>query len=98
MSTLTLSLKIELLKDIREKFLGKHLWIDVLSVIEGVVNFGIVENVDFAEEKLSVWGTDSRVFWLNVNDIINVNFTPNERDVCLLIEAKNNVEVRFMVE
>ena len=98
MSTLTLSLKIDLLKVIREKFLGKHLWIDVLSVIEGVVNFGIVENVDFADEKLSVWGPDSRVFWLNVNDIINVNFTPNERDVCLLIEAKNNVEVRFMVE
>lgn len=98
MSILTLSLKIDLLKFIREKFLGKNLWIDVLSVIEGVVNFGIVENVDFADEKLSVWGTDSRVFWLNVNDIINVNFTPNERDVCLLIEAKNNVEVRFMVE
>ena len=98
MSTLTLSLKIELLKVIREKFLGKNLWIDVLSVIEGVVNFGIVENVDFADDKLSVWGPDSRVFWLNVNDIINVNYTPNERDVCLLIEAKNNVEVRFMVE
>lgn len=98
MSTLTLSLKIDLLKFIREKFLGKNLCIDVHSVIEGVVDFGVVENVDFADDKLSVWGADSRVFWLNVNDIINVNFTPNERDVCLLIEAKNNVEVRFMVE
>lgn len=98
MSTLTLSLKIDLLKFIREKFVGKNLWIDVLSVIEGVLNFGIVENVDFAEEKLSVWGADGRVFWLNVNDIIGLNFTPKERDVCLLIEAKNNVEVRFMVE
>lgn len=98
MSTLTLSLKIDLLKFIREKFVGKNLWIDVLSVIEGVVNFGIVENVDFADDKLSVWGADSKVFWLNVNDIIDVNFTPKERDVCLLIEAKNNVEVRFMVE
>ncbi|HZK83143.1 MAG TPA: hypothetical protein VFC58_00395 [Desulfosporosinus sp.] len=99
MSTLTLTLKIELVKFIREKFLGKSLYcIDVLSVIEGTVDFGVVQNVDFADDRISIWGAESRVFWLNVNDIINVNFNPNEADVCLLIEAKNNVEVRFMVE
>lgn len=98
MSTLTLSLKTDLLKFVREKFVGKNLSIDVLSVIEGVVDFGVVEYVDFADDKLAVWGADSKVFWLNVNDIIGVNLTPNERDVCLLIEAKNNVEVRFIVE
>lgn len=98
MLTLTLTLKTELVKFIREKFLGKNLYcIEVTSVIEGVVDFGVVENVDFADDKVSIWGAESRVFWLNLNDIINVNFKPNEEDVCLLIEAKNNVEVRFKV-
>jgi len=99
METLTLSAKIEFVKFIREKFLGKNLYsIEVTSVIEGTVSFGVVENIDFADDKVSIWGAESRVFWLNLNDIINVDFKPFEEDVCLLIEAKNNVEVRFMVE
>ena len=96
---LTLSSKTELVKFIREKFLGKSLYsIDVLSVIEGIVDFGIVENVDFADDKVSIWGTDCKVFWINLNDVINVKIDPDEEDVCLLIEAKNKVEVRFKVE
>ncbi len=96
---LTLTLKTEFVRFVRDTFLGKNLYcIDVLSVIEGIVDFGVVENVDFADDKVSIWGADSRVFWLNLNDIIKVNFEPSEDDVCLLIEAKNNVEVRFMVE
>jgi len=96
---LTLTLKTELVKFIREKFLGKNLYcIDVLSVIEGTVNFGVVENVDFADDKVSIWGAESSVFWINLNDIIKVNFKTFEEDVCLQIEAKNNVEVRFKVE
>lgn len=99
MESLTLSAKIEFVKFIKEKFLGKNLYsIDVLSVIEGIVNFGVVENVDFADDKVSIWGAESRVFWINLNDIINVDFKPFEEDVCLMIEAKNKVEVRFMVE
>ncbi|MHB8076096.1 hypothetical protein [Desulfosporosinus fructosivorans] len=96
---LTLTLKTEFVKFIREKFLGKNLYsIDVLSVIEGIVDFGVVENVDFADDKVSIWGADSRVFWINLNEIIKVDFDPSEADVCLQIEAKNKVEVRFMVE
>ena len=96
---LTLTLKTELVKFIREKFLGKNLYcIDVLSVIEGTVDFGFVENVDVADDKVSIWGAESRVFWINLNDIINFNVKPFEEDVCLQIEAKNNVEVRFKVE
>lgn len=99
MLSLTLSSKIELVKVIREKFLGKNLYcIDVQSVLEGCVDFGVVENVDFADDKVSIWGADSKVFWIKLNDIINVNFAPPEKDVCLMIEAKNNVEVRFMIE
>lgn len=99
MLTITLSSKIELVKFIRNKFIGKNLYcIDVLSVIEGTVNFGVVENVDFADDKVSIWGAESKVFWINLNDIINANINPKEKDVCLLIEAKNNVEVRFMLE
>ncbi len=99
MLSFTLSSKTELVKVIREKFLGKNLYcIDVLSVIEGRVDFGIVENIDFADDKVSIWGADSRVFWIRLNDIIKVDFAPRERDVCLMIEAKNNVEVRFMIE
>jgi len=96
---LTLTLKTEFVKFIKEKFLGKNLYcIEVLSVIEGIVDFGIVENVDFADDKVSIWGPDSKVFWINLDEVIKVNFKPSEADVCLLIEAKNNVEVRFMVE
>jgi len=99
MESLTLTGKTEFMKFIREKFLGKNLYcIEVTSVIEGTVNFGVVQNIDFADDKVSIWGTDSKVFWLNLNDITNVDFKPFEEDVCLLIEAKNNVEVRFMVE
>jgi len=98
MLALTLTSKTELVKFIRDKFLGKNLYcIDVISVIEGIVDFGVVENVDFADDKISIWGGDSRVFWINCNDIINVKINPDEEDVCLLIEAKNNVEVRFKV-
>lgn len=99
MERLTLTAKTEFVKFIREKFLGKNLYsIDVLSVVEGIVSFGVVQNIDFADDKVSIWGTDSKVFWINLNDITNVDFRPFEEDVCLLIEAKNNVEVRFMVE
>ena len=98
METLRLSSKIEFVKFIREKFLGKNLYcIDVLSVIEGMVNFGVVDNIDFADDKVSIWGAGSRVFWINLNDVVNVDFKPYEKDVCVLIEAKNNVEVRFKV-
>ncbi len=96
---LTLTLKTEFVKFIREKFLGKNLYcIDVISVIEGIVDFGIVENVDFADDKVSIWGAESKVFWINLDEIVKVDFEPSEADVCLLIEAKNKVEVRFMVE
>jgi len=99
MESLTLSGKTEFMKFIREKFLGKNLYsIEVTSVIEGTVNFGVVQTIDFADDKVSIWGADSKVFWINVNDITNVDFKPFEEDVCLLIEAENNVEVRFMVE
>jgi hypothetical protein len=63
-----------------------------------MLDFGVVENIDVADDKVSVWGADMRVFWINLNDVIAVNYKPIEEDVCLLIEAKNNVEVRFTVE
>lgn len=93
---LTLSGKIELVKFMNEKFLGKNLEsIEVISVIECTVDFGVVEYIDVADDKVSVWGPESRVFWINLTDVIAVNYQPREEDVCLLIEAKNKVEVRF---
>ena len=95
---LTLSGKIDFVKFMNEKFLGKNLeCIEVSSVIECTMDFGVVEYIDVADDKVSVWGPESRVFWLNLNDIITVNSQPREEDVCLLIEAKNKVEVRFKV-
>ncbi|SPF49543.1 conserved hypothetical protein [Candidatus Desulfosporosinus infrequens] len=95
---LTLTAKIEFVKFLKEKFLGKNLkCIEVSCVIECMVDFGIVVNIDFADDKVSVWGADMGVFWINLDDIIVVNYTPKNEDVCLLIEAKNNVEVRFTV-
>ncbi|MDR3543948.1 MAG: hypothetical protein P4L69_23770 [Desulfosporosinus sp.] len=95
---LTMTAKIEFVKFLNEKFLGKNLKrIEVECVIECMVDFGIVQNIDVADDKVSVWGADMSVFWLNLDDIIVVNYQPIEEDVCLLIEAKNNVEVRFTI-
>ena len=96
---LTLTDKIEFVKFLNQKFLGKNLKsVEVCCVVEYTVDFGVVENIDVADDKVSVWGTDMAVFWIKLDDIISVNYKPNEEDVCLLIEAKNNVEVRFTVE
>ncbi|WP_459929137.1 hypothetical protein [Desulfosporosinus burensis] len=81
-----------------EKFLGKNLEsIEVSSVIDCTVDFGVVEYIDVADDKVSVWGPESRVFWINLNDVLVVDYNPREEGVCVLIEAKNNVEVRFKV-
>ncbi|MDR3599701.1 MAG: hypothetical protein P4L49_04345 [Desulfosporosinus sp.] len=95
---LTLTAKIEFVKFLNEKFMGKNLkCIEVCCVVECSVDFGVVETIDVADDKVSVWGADMRVFWINMNDVIAVNYKPKDEDVCLLIEAKNNVEVRFTV-
>jgi len=96
---LNLTSKIEFVKFINGKFLGRNLKsIEVNCVVDCMLDFGVVENIDVADDKVSVWGADMRVFWINLNDVIAVNYKPIEEDVCLLIEAKNNVEVRFTVE
>ena len=96
---LTLTSKIEFVKFLNEKFLGKNLkCIEVSCVVECTLDFGVVETIDVADDKVSVWGADMGVFWINLNDIILVNYKPNDEDICLEIEAKNNVEVRFTVE
>lgn len=95
---LTLTAKIEFVKFMNEKFMGKNLEsIEVSCVIDCTVDFGVVEYIDVADDKVSVWGAESRVFWINLNDVLAVNYKPFEEDVCVLIEAKNNVEVRFKV-
>lgn len=95
---LTLTSKIEFVKFLNEKFLGKYLkCIEVRCVVECTVDFGVVENIDVADDKVSVWGADMGVFWILLNDIIAVNYKPRDEDICLEIEAKNNVEVRFTV-
>ena len=95
---LTLSAKIEFVKFINERFIGKNLEsVEINSVIDCTLEFGIVEYIDVADDKVSVWGPESRVFWINLNDVLAVNYKPIEEDVCVLIEAKNNVEVRFKV-
>ncbi|TGE31043.1 hypothetical protein [Desulfosporosinus sp. Sb-LF] len=94
---LTLTSKIKFVKYFRDKFLGKNLGIDVCGVVECTVDFGVVETIDVADDKVSVWGTEAGVFWINLNDILVANYKPREEDVCLLIEAKNNVEVRFKI-
>lgn len=96
---LTLTDKIEFMKFIKEKFLGKNLKsIETICVVECIADFGVVTGIDIADEKISVWGEDFKVFWINLDDIIEVNYKPAEEDVCLIIAAKNEVEVRFSVE
>lgn len=95
---LTLSAKIEFVKFMNEKLMGKDLEsIEVNSVIECTVYFGVVQLIDVADDKVSVWSADSQVFWINLNDVISVNYKPIEEDVTFIIEAKNNVEVWFKV-
>lgn len=96
---MTLSSKIEFVKFLKEKFLGKNLkCIEILAVVECTIDFGVIGNIDFADDKVSVWSAENEVFWINLDDIIVVNYNPTEEDVCLLIEAKNNVKVQFYVE
>ncbi len=96
---LTLSAKIEFVKFLKEKFLGKNLkCIDVVCVVECTMDFGVVENIDVADDKVSLWGDEGGVFWINLNDIENVNYKPRDEDVILQIEAKNEVKVQFSVE
>ncbi|WP_407310690.1 hypothetical protein [Desulfosporosinus sp. SB140] len=96
---LTLSSKIEFVKFLKEKFLGKHLkCIEVLCVIECTMDFGLVADIDVSDDKVSVWGNDSTVFWIKLDDIINVDYTPRQEDVCLEIEAKNEVKVLFYID
>ena len=95
---LTLSAKIEFVKFLNEKFIGKNLEsVEIESVIDCTLDFGVVEYIDVADDKVSVWGPESRVFWISLNDVLAVNYKPIEKDVCVLIEAKNNVEVRFKI-
>lgn len=96
---LTLSAKIEFVKFLKEKFLGKNLkCIEIVCVVEGLLDFGVVENIDVADDKVSVWSSEGEVFWINLNDIVGVNYKPREEDVCLQIEAKNEVKVQFTVD
>jgi hypothetical protein len=95
---LTLTLKIELVKFIKEKFVGKHLEsIKIMGVVECEMDFGVVGEIDVMDDKVSVRGGETGVFWINLNDILVVNYKPDDEDVCLQIEAENNVEVRFKV-
>ena len=95
---LTLTSKTELVKFIKEKFAGKHLEsIEIIGVVECEMDFGVVGEIDVMDDKVSVWGVETGVFWINLNDILVVNYKPDDEDVCLEIGAKNNVEVRFKV-
>jgi hypothetical protein len=95
---LTLTSKTELVKFIKEKFVGKHLEsIEVIAVVECEMDFGVVGKIDVMDDKVSVWGVETGVFWINLNDILIVNYKPDDEDVCLQIGARNNVEVRFKV-
>ncbi|SHH70933.1 hypothetical protein [Desulfosporosinus lacus] len=96
---ITLSSKIEFVKFLREKLFGKNLkCIEIISVIECTMDFGVVGNIDVADDKASVWSTENEVFWINLDDVIAVNYDPREEDICLVIEAKNDVKVQFYVE
>ncbi|ODA41950.1 hypothetical protein [Desulfosporosinus sp. BG] len=96
---LTLTAKIEFVKFLNEKFMGKNLkCIEVNCVVECSMDFGVIEYIDVADDKVSLWGADMKVFWINLNDIIAVNYKPIEENVSFIIEAKNEVEVRFTVE
>lgn len=94
---LTLTLKIELVKFIKKNFVGKHLKIEVIAVVECEMDFGVVGDIDVMDDKVSVLGVETGVFWINLNDILVVNYKPFDEDACLEIGAKNNVEVRFKV-
>lgn len=95
---MTLTSKIEFVKFIREKFVGKHLVsIEIRGVVECDMDFGVVGDIDVMDDKVSVCGVETGVFWINLNDIVTVNFKPQDEDVCLQIGAKNNVEVNFKV-
>jgi len=95
---ITLSSKIEFVRFLREKLLGKNLkCIEILAVVECTIDFGVVGNIDVADEKVSVWSDKNEVFWINLEDVIEVNYNPIEEDACLLIEAKNDVKVQFFV-
>ena len=96
---LTLSAKIEFVKFLKEKFLGKNLkCIEVVCVVECTMDFGVIDNIDVADDKVSVWGSEGGVFWINLNDIEEVNYKPRDEDVILQLEAKNEVKVQFSVE
>lgn len=96
---LTLSAKIEFVKFLKEKFLGKNLkCIEVVCVVECTMDFGVIDNIDVADDKVSVWGSEGGVFWINLNDIEEVNYKPRDEDVVLQLEAKNEVKVQFSVE
>ncbi|HEY8911322.1 MAG TPA: hypothetical protein VIM51_13745 [Desulfosporosinus sp.] len=96
---LTLSASIDFVKFLKETFLGKNLiCIEFFCVVECTMDFGVVERIDVADEKVSVWGGDSKVFWIDLNEIIAVNYKPYDEDVCLEIEAANNVKVQFTIE
>lgn len=96
---ITLSSKIEFVKYLREKLFGKYLkCIEILAVVECNLDFGVVGNIDVADDKVSVWSVENEVFWINLDDVINVNYNPKEEDICLVIEAKNDVKVQFYVE
>ncbi|EHQ91655.1 hypothetical protein [Desulfosporosinus youngiae] len=96
---ITLSSKIEFVKFLREKFLGKYLkCIEILAIVECTLDFGVVGTIDVADDKVSVWSIENEVFWINLDDVIVVNYNPTEEDVCLVIEAKNDVKVQFYVE
>ncbi|AFQ45788.1 hypothetical protein [Desulfosporosinus meridiei] len=96
---ITLSSKIEFVKALREKFLGNNLkCIEILAVVECTIDFGVVVNIDVADDKVSVWSEEGNVFWINLDDVIGVNYNPFEEDVCLSLEAKNDVKVLFYVD
>jgi hypothetical protein len=95
---LTLTLKTELVKYIKEKFIGKHLEsIEIEGVVECNFDFGVVGEIDVMDDRVLVQGVETGFFWINLNDITIVNYKPHDQDVCLEIQAKNNVEVRFKV-
>ncbi len=96
---MTLSEKIEFVKYLRAKIFDKYLKsIEILAVVECTMNFGVVGNIDVADDKVSVWSVENEVFWINLDDVIAVNYNPIEEDICLVIEAKNDVKVQFYVE
>lgn len=96
---MTLSEKIQFVRYLREKIFEKNLkCIEILAVVECTMDFGVVVNIDVADDKVSVWSADNLVFWIRLDDVLTVNYKPIEEDICLVIEAKNDVKVQFYVE